>query len=152
MLIEDKIKSLGLELPPTPKAIASYIPANGSGNLVFTSGQLPTKDGKVLFTGKTGKDVTVENAREAMKQSCLNALAAIKGYIGDLDKIQKVVKIGAFVSSDDSFFEQHIVANAASDLLLEIFGEAGKHARFAIGVNALPLNACVELEVTVEVK
>ncbi|HMV45435.1 MAG TPA: RidA family protein [Leptospiraceae bacterium] len=152
MPIEEKIKSLGLTLPPVPKAIASYIPANGSGKLVFTSGQLPMKDGKLLYTGQTGKDVTIEQAREAMKQSCLNALSAIKGYIGDLDQIQKVVKIGAFVSSAESFFEQHIVANAASDLLLEIFGEPGKHARFAIGVNTLPLNACVELEVTVEVK
>ena len=87
-----------------------------------------------------------------MKQSCLNALAAIKGVIGDLDKITKVVKVGAFVSSDNSFYEQHLVANAASDLLMELFEDLGRHARFAIGVNALPLNACVELELTVEVK
>ncbi|MBK6607611.1 MAG: RidA family protein [Leptospiraceae bacterium] len=152
MSIEEKLKSLGLELPPIPKAIASYIPANGAGNLVFTSGQLPMKEGKLLYTGRTGAEVSLEQAKEAMKQSCLNALAAIKGYIGDLDKIGRVVKIGAFVSSDNAFFEQHLVANAASDLLMELFGEAGKHARFAIGVNALPLNACVELELTVEVK
>ncbi len=152
MSIEEKLKSLGLELPPIPKAIASYIPANGSGNLVFTSGQLPMKEGKLLFQGRTGSDITIDQAREAMQQCCLNALAAIKGYTGDLEKISRVVKIGAFVSSDNSFFEQHLVANAASDLLMELFGESGKHARFAIGVNALPLNACVELEITVEVK
>ena len=120
--------------------------------MVFTSGQLPMKEGKLLYTGRTGAEVSLDQAKEAMKQSCLNALAAIKGYIGDLDKIGRVVKIGAFVSSDNAFFEQHLVANAASDLLMELFGEAGKHARFAIGVNALPLNACVELELTVEVK
>jgi enamine deaminase RidA (YjgF/YER057c/UK114 family) len=152
MSIEEKLKSIGLELPPIPKAIASYIPANGSGNLIFTSGQLPMKDGKLLFTGKTGSEVSLEDAKIAMKQCCLNALAAIKGYPGDLEKISRVVKIGAFVASDDKFYEQHLVANAASDLLMELFGEAGKHARFAIGVNALPLNACVELEITVEVK
>ena len=152
MSIEEKLKSLGLELPPIPKAIASYIPANRSGNLVFTSGQLPTKEGKLLFTGRTGGEVSLDEAKEAMKQSCLNALAAVKGVIGDLDKITKVVKVGAFVSSDNSFYEQHLVANAASDLLMELFEDLGRHARFAIGVNALPLNACVELELTVEVK
>lgn len=152
MSIEEKLRTLGLELPPVPKAIASYIPANGSGALLFTSGQLPTKEGKLLYIGKIGLDVTLEQAREAMKQACLNALAAIKGYTGDLEKIVKIVKLGAYVSSDNVFYEQHLVANAASDLLMELFGERGKHARFAIGVNALPLNACVELELTVEIK
>jgi enamine deaminase RidA (YjgF/YER057c/UK114 family) len=152
MSIEEKLKSLGLELPPVPKAIASYIPANGSGNLVFTSGQLPTREGKLLYTGRTGAEVSLEQAREAMTQACLNGLAAIKGYTGSLERVVKIVKIGAFVSSDNNFFEQHLVANAASDLLMELWGDSGKHARFAIGVNALPLNACVELELTVEVK
>lgn len=152
MSIEEKLKSLGFELPPVPKAIASYIPANGSSSLVFTSGQLPMKEGKLLYTGRTGTEVNLEQAKEAMEQACLNALAAIKGYTGDLEKITRIVKIGAYVSSDNTFFEQHLVANAASDLLVELWGDAGRHARFAIGVNALPLNACVELELTVEVK
>lgn len=150
--MEEKLISLGLVLPPVPKAIASYIPANGTGNLVFTSGQLPMKDGQLLYVGKVGAEVSIDQAKEAMTQACLNALAAIKGYVGNLDRVVRIIKIGAFVASDNSFFEQHIVANAASDLLTGILGDNGKHARFAIGVNALPLNACVELELTVEIQ
>jgi len=150
MSIENKLGSLGLSLPPVPKAIASYIPANLSGKLVFTSGQLPSEEGKVVFTGKVGIDSTKESAGDAAKRACLNALAAIKGVVGDLDSIHRIVKLGVYVASSPDFYEQHIVANSASDLLLEIFGERGRHARFAIGVSSLPLNAVVELELTVE--
>ena len=152
MSFEKKILELGILLPDPPKAIASYIPANQADKFVFTSGQLPLKDGKLLSTGKVGKEVNMENAQLAIRQACLNALAAIRVIIGDLDKIEKIVKLGAFVSSENDFYEQHLVANAASDLLYSIFGESGRHSRFAIGVNTLPLNATVELEVTVLLK
>lgn len=149
MSILEKIKSLGLELPPTPKAIAAYIPATRAGNLVFTSGQLPLKDGKLLLTGTLGAGLQVEDLKAATEQAALNGLAAISGVIGDLEKIQSIVKIGVFVASAPDFTEQHLVANHASNLLLEIFGEKGKHARFAVGNSSLPLGAPVEVELTV---
>ncbi|TGK06637.1 RidA family protein [Leptospira semungkisensis] len=149
MSILEKIKSLGLELPPTPKAIAAYIPASQSGNLVFTSGQLPMKDGKLMLTGILGAGLGVEDVKAAAEQAALNALAAISGVIGDLDQIKSIVKIGVFVASSPEFTEQHLVANHASNLLLSIFGEAGRHARFAVGNSSLPLGAPVEVEMTV---
>jgi enamine deaminase RidA (YjgF/YER057c/UK114 family) len=152
MSFEKKITELGIILPDPPKAIASYIPANKADKFVFTSGQLPLKEGKLISTGKVGKEVSMQNAQLGMTQACLNALSAIRAIIGDLDKIEKIVKLGAFVSSENDFYEQHLVANAASDLLFSIFGESGRHSRFAIGVNTLPLNSSVELEVTVLLK
>ncbi len=149
MSILDKIKSLGLELPPTPKAIAAYIPAARTGNLVFTSGQLPLKDGKLLLTGTLGAGLVVDDLKAATEQATLNGLAAIAGVIGELDQIQAIVKIGVFVASTSDFTEQHLVANHASNLLLSIFGEKGKHARFAVGNASLPLGAPVEVEITV---
>ncbi|TGK02636.1 RidA family protein [Leptospira langatensis] len=149
MSILEKIKSLGLELPPTPKAIAAYIPASRSGNLVFTSGQLPMKDGKLMLTGTLGAGLGVEDVKAAAEQAALNGLAAISGVIGDLDQIKSIVKIGVFVASSPDFTEQHLVANHASNLLLSIFGEAGRHARFAVGNSSLPLGAPVEVEMTV---
>ncbi|PJZ48046.1 RidA family protein [Leptospira saintgironsiae] len=149
MSILEKIKSLGLELPPAPKAIAAYIPAIQTGNLVFTSGQLPLKDGKLMLTGTLGAGLSIDDVKAATEQAALNGLAAIAGVIGDLDKIKSIVKIGVFVSSSPDFIEQHLVANHASNLLLSIFGEAGRHARFAVGNSALPLGAPVEVEMTV---
>ncbi|MFB5652316.1 RidA family protein [Leptospira wolffii] len=149
MSVLEKIKSLGLELPPVPKAIAAYIPANRAGNFVFTSGQLPLKDGKLLLTGTLGAGLKVEDLKTATEQATLNGLAAISGIIGDLDQIQAIVKIGVFVASSPDFTEQHLVANHASNLLLEIFGEKGKHARFAVGNSTLPLGSPVEVELTV---
>lgn len=152
MLFEEKLKELGLTLPPPPKAIASYKPANRSGDRVFTSGQLPVREGKLIYTGKVGSDVSMEHAREAAEQSCLNALSAVKSLLGDSATIKRIIKVGVYVASANEFHEQHLVANAASDLLVKIFGEEGRHARFAIGVNVLPLNAPVEIEMTVEVE
>lgn len=151
MSIETRLQELGITIPTAPKAIASYIPANRSGNLVFTSGQLPLIDGKLFLAGKVGKDISIEKAGEAARISCLNALAAIKGVIGDLKQIQKIVKLGVFVASDENFYEQHLVANFASELLVSLFGEAGRHARFAVGTSSLPLNAVVEIEMIAEV-
>ncbi len=152
MDIETKISSLGWTIPPTPKSLASYIPANRSGNLVFTSGQLPMVDGNLGITGKLGMEVSIEEGKSQARISLLNALASIRGEIENLDKIKKIVKLGVYVASNPFFTEQHLVANGASEALEAIFGNAGRHARFAVGVASLPLDACVELELVVEIK
>ncbi|TGK79592.1 RidA family protein [Leptospira bourretii] len=151
MPIQDHLKELGLEIPPVPAALAAYIPSKRSGNLIFTSGQLPLVGGKLRKTGKVGKDLSIEEAKEEAKQCVLNALAATLLHIDSLDKIKSIVKLGVFVAGTPEFTEQHLVANGASELLATIFGEKGKHARFAIGVSSLPLDAAVELEMVAEV-
>lgn len=151
MSFEVKLKELNISLPDPPKAIASYIPAKKIGNLIFTSGQLPMKNGVLVSVGRVGETAKIEDAKLAMRQSCLNALAAIKSLTGNLDKIKNIVKLTAFVSSSNDFFEQHLVANEASELLFQIFGETGRHSRSAVGLNSLPLNASVELEMIVEI-
>jgi enamine deaminase RidA (YjgF/YER057c/UK114 family) len=150
--IEDKLKSLGLELPPTPKPLAAYIPAKQSGKLVFTAGQLPMVKGELISKGLLGKDVEIEEANNAARICTLNALAAIKGVIGDLDKIKQIVRVVGYVASLPTFTQQPAVVNGASELLLEIFGDVGKHARSAVGMAVLPLNASVEIELTVEIE
>ncbi|TGK91834.1 RidA family protein [Leptospira brenneri] len=152
MSIQDTLKQLGLEIPPVPGALAAYIPSKRSGNLVFTSGQLPLVGGKLKKTGKVGKDLSLEEAKEEAKQCVLNALAATLLHIESLEKIKSIVKLGVFVSGTPDFTEQHLVANGASELLAAIFGDKGKHARFAIGVSSLPLDASVELEMVAEVE
>lgn len=150
--IEDKLKSLGLELPAIPKPLAAYIPAKQSGKLVFTAGQLPMVNGELISKGLLGKDVEIEEANNAARICTLNALAAIKGVIGDLDKIKQVVRVVGYVASLQTFTQQPAVVNGASELLLEIFDDAGKHARSAVGMAVLPLNASVEIELTVEIE
>lgn len=148
---EAKLENLGYTLPPIPKPVAAYVPAVKTGNLVYTAGQLPTKGGQ-LITGKVGSDLTIEDGAEAAEIAVLNALAAIKGVIGDLDNIKRIVKLNVFVNSAEGFTNQHKVANGASLLLQSIFGkEVGQHARAALGVNELPLNSALELELIVEV-
>ncbi len=149
--IESKIQMLGLILPEIPKPLASYVPAKQSGKLVFTAGQLPLVKGDLVLKGILGQDVFVEEAHKAAQICTLNALAAIKGVIGDLDRINQVVKVVGYVASTSTFTQQPAVINGASELLLEIFGEAGKHARSAVGMAVLPLNASVEVELIVEV-
>ena len=149
--IENKIKELGLQLPEPPKPLAAYIPAKQTGNLVFTAGQLPMVNGEIILKGLLGQDVEIEPAYNAAKICTLNALSAIKGVIGDLDKIKQVVRVVGYVASVPTFTQQPAVVNGASELLLEIFGENGKHARSAVGMAVLPLNAAVEIELTVEV-
>jgi len=151
-MIEDKIKELGLSVPEPAKPLAAYIPAIQVNNLVMTSGQLPTIKGELKFKGKVGKDITEEEGRKAAEISALNCLGAIKGLIGDLDKIEQIVKLTAFVNSADGFISQPKVANGASELLGKIFGEQGKHARSAVGVNELPIDAPVEIEMIVKLK
>ena len=149
--IETKIQMLGLILPEIPKPLASYVPAKQSGKLVFTAGQLPLVKGDLVSKGILGQDVLVEEAHKAAQICTLNALAAIKGVIGDLDRINQVVKVVGYVASTSTFTQQPAIINGASELLLEIFGEAGKHARSAVGMAVLPLNASVEVELIVEV-
>ena len=151
MTAEAKLKELGLELPEVVAPVAAYVPAVRSGNLVWTSGQLPFVDGSLPATGKVGAAVDAESAKSFARTCALNALAAIRAEIGDLDRVRRVVKVLGFVASDPSFTGQPGVINGASELLGEVFGDAGRHARSAVGVAVLPLDSPVEVEVVVEV-
>ncbi len=150
--VESKLSELKLSLPEAPKPVAAYIPAKQTGNLVFTAGQLPMVNGELISKGLLGQDVEIDEANKAARICTLNALAAIKGVIGDLDRIKQIVRVVGYVASVPSFTQQPAVVNGASELLLEIFGENGKHARSAVGMAVLPLNASVEIELTVEVE
>ncbi len=151
-MVEEKIKELGFELPEAPKPLAAYIPALQVDKLVFTAGQLPTVKGELKIKGKLGKEVTAEEGKAASEISALNCLGALKGVISDLDRIERVVKLTVFVNSAEGFVSQPAVANGASELIGKIFGENGKHVRSAVGVNELPLNAPVEIEIIVKLK
>jgi enamine deaminase RidA (YjgF/YER057c/UK114 family) len=148
---EERIAELGLTLPSDTAPLAAYVPTVRTGNLVFTAGQLPRRDGELVATGKVGAEVTPEVAAEAAAACALNALAAIKGEIGDLAAIRRVVKVVVFVASAPDFTGQPAVANGASELLGKVFGDAGTHARSAVGVAVLPLDVPVEVELVVEV-
>jgi len=150
-MIEEKLREKGLEIPEAPKPLAAYIPVTKVGNIVFTAGQIPMKEGNLVFKGKVGKDITVEDAQKAAELCLLNGLSVIKSIIGSLDKISKIVKATVFVNSADGFTDQAKVANGASELLVELFGEKGKHVRSAVGVNELPIDSAVEIELIVEV-
>jgi enamine deaminase RidA (YjgF/YER057c/UK114 family) len=150
--VEDRLKSLGMVLPEVPAPLAAYIPAKKTGRVIFTAGQLPLLKGELICKGLLGQDVDVEQAYQAARICTLNALAAIKGVVKDLDQIVQVVRVVGYVASTSTFTQQPAIVNGASELLLEIFGEVGKHARSALGVASLPLNASVEIELTVEVK
>ncbi|MEV0798120.1 RidA family protein [Kribbella sp. NPDC050281] len=148
---EEKLTELGLKLPDVAKPVAAYVPAVRTGNLVYTSGQLPLRDGTLIATGKVGGEVSAEVASDCAQQCALNALAAIKAQIGDLATVARVVKVVAFIASTPDFTGQPQVANGASELIGQVFGEAGQHARSAVGVPVLPLDAPVEVELIVEV-
>jgi enamine deaminase RidA (YjgF/YER057c/UK114 family) len=150
--VESRLESLGIVLPDAARPVASYIPAKKVGNLIFTSGQLPMVNGELISKGLLGQSVEIEEANMAAKICTLNALAAIKNLIGDLDKIQQIVKVTGYVACVPTFFEQPAVVNGASEFLVELFGESGKHARSAVGMSSLPLNSSVEIELTVEVR
>ncbi len=149
--IEKRLSELGVTLPAAAAPAANYVPFMRTGNLVFTAGQLPLKDGKLQVTGLLGRDVDTVAGKEAAKLCAINVLAQAKAAIGDLDKIKRLVKITVFVASAPDFTEQHLVANGASDFLVEVLGEPGKHARAAVGTASLPLNAAVEVEAVIEV-
>ena len=142
-----KLRELGIELPTLAAAFGAYVPAKRVGNLVYVAGQLPTKDGKLLATGPVPSKCSPEQAKSAARQCVINALAAARSIVdGNVDRIAGVLRVGAFVASDAAFTQQPQVANGASELLLEIFGDAGRHVRAAVGVNVLPLDASVEIE------
>ena len=150
--IESRMKEIGLSLPEASKPVAAYIPAKQTGKLVFTAGQLPMVNGELISKGLLGQDVEIDEAKKAARICTLNALAAIKSVIGDLDQIKQIVRVVGYVASVPTFTQQPAVVNGASELLLEIFGENGKHARSAVGMAVLPLNASVEIELTVEIE
>ena len=152
MSVKENISSLGLSLPTAAAPVAAYVPAVKSGNLVFTAGQLPVVDGKLLKEGKVGRDVTAEEAKELAQLCALNALAAIL-LVADLDQIERVVRVGGFVNCAPGFIAIPGVVNGASELLIKIFGDVnGKHAITAVGVAELPLNAPVDIEMVVQLK
>jgi enamine deaminase RidA (YjgF/YER057c/UK114 family) len=148
---EERVQELGLTIPEVPKPVAAYVPAVRTGNYVYTSGQLPMRDGQLIATGKIGGDVSAEDGTALAQQCALNAIAAVKSIVGDLSSVVRVVKVVAFVSSTPDFTGQPGVANGASELIGKVFGDAGQHARSAVGVPVLPLDAPVEVEMVVEV-
>jgi enamine deaminase RidA (YjgF/YER057c/UK114 family) len=148
--VEDRLRELGYDLLSVPKPAGSYVPATSSGSLLFTAGQLPFVEGQLRYTGKVGKEVSVEEAKEAARHCVLNALAAVKAEAGSLDDVRRVVRVTGYVASAAGFNRQPEVINGASDFLGEVFGERGIHARSAVGVAELPLDAPVEVELIVE--
>ena len=150
-MIDQKLRELGLELPQPPAPVGFYVPVLRTGNLVVTSGQLPIKEGKVLFSGRVGSDLDIEAGQAAARLCALNALAQIKACLGTLESVTRIVRLEGFVLSASGFQSQPQVLNGASELMVQLFGEAGKHTRIAVGVSELPLNAAVQLGVWVEV-
>ena len=147
-MIEERLLELGIELPPAPAPVASYVPVRTAGGLAFVAGQVPFEDGEVLLTGAVDSDVTVEQAQDAARRCALQAIAALREELGGLDRVLGVAQLTVYVASAPGFTNQSTVANGASDVLVEIFGEDGRHARAAVGVAELPLGASVEVAVT----
>jgi enamine deaminase RidA (YjgF/YER057c/UK114 family) len=150
-VIEERLTELGIELPPAPAAVASYVPVRVAGGLAFVAGQIPLDAGALLSPGKLGAEVSLEQGVEAARRCALQALAALRDALGSLDRVREVVKVDVFVASAPGFVDQPKVANGASDTLVEIFGDAGRHARAAVGVAELPLGASVEVAVLVAI-
>ncbi len=151
MDVEARLRELGIDLPTAARPLASYVPVAVSGRFAFVSGQVPLDEGKVMVAGKLGDGVSLEEGQAATRRCALQALAALRDELGTLDRITKVVRIAVFVASAEDFTDQPKVANGASDLFVEVFGDVGRHARTAVGVAELPLGAPVEVEVTVEI-
>jgi len=151
MSAEKRLKELGISLPAAPKPVANYVPTVRVGNLLFVSGHGPYNDGKTILSGKLGKDLTVEQGYQTSRNVALNALSSVKAALGDLVKVRRVVKLLGMVNCTEDFKDQPKVINGASDLLVEVFGEAGKHARSAVGMQSLPNEIPVEIEMIMEV-
>ena len=149
MSIEHRLTDLGMTLPSPPNPVATYVPSVQVGDLLFISGMVPSRDGRVVFRGKVGREISKERAYEAAKLALLNALATIRRAASSLDRVQRIVRMTGYVASDEGFTEQPFVINGASDLLVELFGEVGRHARVAVGVAELPMGVPVELELIV---
>jgi enamine deaminase RidA (YjgF/YER057c/UK114 family) len=152
MTVEERLEEMGLKLPEAPKPVAAYIPTKRVGDLVFVSGQLPLREGKLAYTGKVGAERSVEEGYEAAKLCALNALAALKAALGSLDEIEEIVQVRGFVNCTPEFHDHPEVINGASEMLVELFGERGRHARAAVGVASLPKDATVEVELIVRVR
>ncbi|MEQ1796264.1 MAG: RidA family protein [Nitrospira sp.] len=151
MSFDAKLKALNIELPMAPKPVANYVPVVRAGDLLFLSGVLPSRDGQLILTGKLGQGITIEQGMEAAKVAALNALAIVRSEVGSLDNVKRIVKMVGHIASAPGFTDQPQVLNGASDLLVQIFGEAGKHARVAVGAAELPRQAPLEIELIVQV-
>jgi enamine deaminase RidA (YjgF/YER057c/UK114 family) len=151
-LIEARLKELGVTLPTPPLPVASYVPCTISGNIVFVSGQIPIADGAIKYVGKLGVDVPMEAGQAAAQLCAINVLAQLKSAIGDLDRVVKCLKLGVFINAAPDYSQHPEVANGASDLIAAVFGDAGKHARAAVGVGSLPRGVAVEVEAIFEIK
>ena len=151
MSIEDKLNELGITLPEAPAAVAAYQPWIRTGNLIFTSGQLPWRDGEIAYAGKLGTELSEADGYQAARLCCINAIAQLKAATGDLEKIRQIVRIEGYVHAGTGFRGHPQVLNVASDLVAEIFGEHGQHTRLALGINEMPLDAAVQLVMTAEV-
>ena len=151
MSAEARLKKLGLELPEVPKPVAEYVPAKRVGDLVYVSGQGPIRDGKAVYVGRVGAEVSLEDAYKAAQLCALNCLAAVKSVVGSLDAVEEIVQVRGFVNSAPNFYDQSRVVNGASDLLVKLFGDRGRHARAALGASNLPGNIAVEIEMVVRV-
>jgi enamine deaminase RidA (YjgF/YER057c/UK114 family) len=149
-VIEERLAELGIELPPAPQPVASYIPVKVVGDLAWVAAQIPMQDGAVTVTGSAGADVTTEEANAGARRCAIQALAALRAALGTLDRVKGIVKVDVFVASASGFTEHPAVANGASDLLVEVFGDEGRHARAAVGVAELPLGAAVEVGLLVQ--
>jgi enamine deaminase RidA (YjgF/YER057c/UK114 family) len=154
-MIEEKLTSRGIDLSTQIQPIGSYSPVIISGSLAFVSGQIAIENSKqsqeVKYKGKVGKDITIEDAKKAAELCAINCLIQLKTALGDLEKIKKIVKVSGFVNCDASFADHPAVVNGASEFLVQVFGESGKHTRIAVGVNSLPKNSCTEIDMVVEV-
>lgn len=146
MNIQKRLNELNIFVPEAILPLGAYLPCTKSGNLLFLSGILPLREGKLLRKGRVGESVSIEEAQEEARQCVINALSVIKAYLGDLNSIKRCIKLNGFISSASDFFDQPKVLNAASELLFDIFGESGRHARSAIGVSVLPLNSSIEID------
>ena len=149
---EEKLKEMGIEVPPCPTPVAAYVPAAQAGNFIFASGQTPIVDNKLVYQGKLGKDLGIEEGYEAAKLAAIRVIAELKSIVGDLDRIERIVKVTGYVNSAPEFGDQPKVVNGASELFRAAFGEKGEHARVAFGAGALPDNAAVEIDVVAYVK
>jgi enamine deaminase RidA (YjgF/YER057c/UK114 family) len=151
-MVEEKIKELGFQLQETPKPLAAYIPAIRIDNFIFTSGQLPIDDGKLKYAGRIGENLSEEEGKLAAQIAVLNCLSTVKSIVNNLDKIEQIVKLTVYINSSTTFTNQPEIANGASELLINIFGEKGKHTRSAVGVGSLPRNSSVEIEMILKIK
>ena len=152
-MFEENIKQLGIEVPDMPAALANYVPFKVSDSIVYVSGQAPVKNGKLIYKGKVGKDISIDEGIKAAELCCVNIIAALKKSInGDWNRLETFLKLGGFVNCNNDFYDQPKIINGASDLLVNIFGEQGKHARFAVGSNSLPMNISVEIDAIIKIK